>query len=448
MRDIALSIFVFGLLPVALRYPVVGAYLWAWLSIMNPHKLTFGFAYDLPFAMLAALVTLVGFLFTRKRYALPPNSIMVVYVLLLVWMTCTSFFAVAPVDRVIDRWVFVAKIHLMIFVTIMLIRERKHVQILVWLVTFSVAIFGIKGGIWTVTTGGGGRVWGPAGSMLYGNNELAVALVMLMPFLYYFYQTVTQRWARFAILFCMVATAFSILGTQSRGALIALLAMAFFLGIKGPHPIRASLALIVVVGVAINFMPESWTERMESIGKYEADSSAMSRIWTWKTLWAAALDRPLTGVGFSADNWAVFAQYAPRGAEFEAFDGRVFVAHSIYFQTLGEHGFVGLALFLLLGFTTWRTAGRIARTQAGDSEFRAWMPALMRMVQVSLVGYAVGGAFLSLAYLDVPYYIVSYVILCDALVRQRAKAASRPAPAPAATAAGRSIQTSNRAHST
>lgn len=448
MRDIALSLFVFGLLPVALKYPLVGAYLWAWLSIMNPHKLTFGFAYDLPFAMLAALVTLVGFLFTRKRYTLPFNSVMVVYVSFLLWMSFTCLFAVAPADRVIDRWIFVAKIHLMIFVTIMLIRERKHVEILIWLVTFSVAIFGIKGGIWTVTTGGGGRVWGPAGSMLYGNNELAVALVMMMPFLYYVHQTIGRRWARLAILFCMVAIAFSILGTQSRGALIALLAMAFFLGIKGPHPIRTSLALIVVVGMAINFMPETWTQRMESMGAYESDSSAMSRIWTWKTMWAAALDRPIVGVGFSADNWAVFAEYAPTDAEFAGFDGKVFVAHSIYFQTLGEHGFVGLGLFLLLGFTTWRTAGRLARAQAGDSDFGAWMPLLMRMVQVSLVGYAVGGAFLSLAYLDVPYYIVSYVILCDALVRQRAKVAPRPIAAPAAIATAHGIQTSDRAPAT
>lgn len=51
----------------------------------------------------------------------------------------------------------------------------------------------------------------------------------------------------------------------------------------------------------------------------------------------------------------------------------------------------------------------------------AWVPLLMRMVQVSLVGFAAGGAFLSLVYFDLPYYIVGYVVLVDATLREREK---------------------------
>jgi hypothetical protein len=87
---------------------------------------------------------------------------------------------------------------------------------------------------------------------------------------------------------------------------------------------------------------------------------------------------------------------------------------------------------MLLGVSTWRTAGRVARLASDDLEYASWMPSLMRMTQVSLVGYAVGGAFLSLAYFDLPYYVIGYVLICDAMVRQRVSVA-----APASGAAQR-----------
>ena len=190
----------------------------------------------------------------------------------------------------------------MLYVTLMLLGNRKQLDILIWVVTFSVAFYGIKGGIWTVLTGGGGRVWGPPGGLIQGNNELAVALVMLMPMLAYLHHTTTNRWLRHALVFCMASVAFAILGSQSRGALLALVAMLVFLGIKGKNPIRTSLLLLVFAAMAISFMPDTWTSRMDTMGDYQQDASALSRIWTWKTMWAAALDHPLVGVGFSADN--------------------------------------------------------------------------------------------------------------------------------------------------
>jgi len=422
MRDIVLSVIVFGLLPYIVRAPVMGAYAWAWLSMMSPQKSVYGFARSLPFSQLVAVATLVGLLFSRQRRAVPMNGITVVLLLLLGWMSLTSFFAMNQQDVVLERWIFVMKIQLMIFVTMMLVRSREQIDRLIWVVTFSVAFYGIKGGFWTLATGGGGRVWGPSGGMIEGNNELAVALIMLVPFMYYLYQTSTRKLVRVGLMVSMVATSFSILGSQSRGALLGLVAIAFYLAVKSRRPVRMSLLLAALMVAAIAFMPDSWSGRMDTISSYQDDGSAMSRIYTWKTHWAAAVDRPLVGAGFGADSPAVFARYAPRDGGFADFDGAVFVAHSIYFQMLGEHGFPGLFLFLLLGMTTWRIAGRLARQTRGDAEFGSWVPMMMPMVQVSIVGYAVGGAFLSLAYFDLPYYIVGFVVLVDAAVRERKRA--------------------------
>jgi probable O-glycosylation ligase (exosortase A-associated) len=282
--------------------------------------------------------------------------------------------------------------------------------------------------------------------LIQGNNELAVALVMLLPMLYWMRQTAAKRWLKSAMTLAMITCSFSILGSQSRGALLAMLAMSLFLGVKSKYPVRMSLLVLVAVAAAISFMPDTWTDRMDTIRTYQADGSAMSRIWTWTTLFNAAVDRPFVGAGFQADNAVVFGRYSPSGPEWQQFEGAVYVAHSIYFQLLGEHGFVGLGLFLLLWLVTWVTASRVARQAEADASLAAWMPLLMRMVQVSLVGYAVGGAFLSLGYFDLPYYFVGYVVLCSMFVRRVANAptAARPAGLSPASAAGGVTATATR----
>src|SRR2546427_1063973 len=113
MRDVLLCLIVFGMLPFILRTPLLGAYAWAWLGMMSPQKSVYSFAYSLPFAFMVALATLIGLLFTRERRPLPINGITVSLLLLLAWMTITSFFALNYAPLVLDRWIFVIKIQLM-----------------------------------------------------------------------------------------------------------------------------------------------------------------------------------------------------------------------------------------------------------------------------------------------------------------------------------------------
>ena len=400
---------------------MLGTYVWAWLGMMSPHRATYGFAYNLPFAYIVAIATLLAFVFSKQRRPLPINTITVVLMLLLAWMCVTSVFALNDADVVLDRVIFFGKIQLMLFVTLMLVRGRRDIERLIWVVTFSVGFYGIKGGIWTVLSGGSIRIWGPTGSLIEENNGLAIALVMMVPFVFYLYQVTKRKLLRQGLLFCLVTMGFSILGSQSRGALLALLTMATMLGLKSQRPVRVTILLAVLVGLAVAFMPDSWTSRMETIKTYEADNSAMSRMYTWQTLWNVALDRPLVGAGFRTDTPAIFARYAPFDGSAMS-NGGVLVAHSIYFQALGEHGFPGLFLFVLLGIVSWRKAGKLTKLTLGDPEFGDWVPLLMPMIQVSLLGFAVGGAFLSMMQFDIPYYIIGYVVMVDATVRDRLKA--------------------------
>lgn len=421
MRDILVTLIVVGSLPFILRKPRLGAYVWVWLAMMVPHRLGYGFAMNMPFSLMVAAATLIGFFFTREKYPLPRSPILGLYLGLMLWMTVTSVFAIDTSGAIWPRWYDIMKIHIFILLTMMLIRGRDQIERLLWVVALSLGFYGLKGGIFTLMTGGGGRVWGPPGGVIAGNNALGVALVMLVPLLYYLMQQLQRRLFRYAMVALIVLTFLSILGTQSRGALLAVLAMAMLLALRSKRPVITTAGIGLLLLLAIGFMPDTWSSRMNTIESYDQDMSAMSRIYTWTTLWNLALDRPLVGAGFNAAIPIVFQTYAPTTMGTFDFTDTVLVAHSIYFQALGEHGFPGFFLYVGLGLASWVQAGRLSRQAATDPEFSTWVPLLMRMLRVSLVGFAVGGAFLSMVNFDLPYYLVGVILLVDASMRGRTR---------------------------
>jgi len=158
-------------------------------------------------------------------------------------------------------------------------------------------------------------------------------------------------------------------------------------------------------------MPEQWNRRMDTIETYEVDRSVQGRFSAWGMAFNLAKDRPLVGGGFVVVRPELFARYAPNKTDVPR------AAHSIYFQALGEHGFVGLGLYLLLGFLTWRSGEWIIRNTRGLNEYQ-WASSLASMIQVSFVGFATGGAFLSLLYFDVPYYLMAAMVATRILVEK------------------------------
>jgi putative inorganic carbon (HCO3(-)) transporter len=405
-------VFLFGSLPFAMRSAAYGVLLWAWVSIMNPHRLTWGLAYDMPFAMLIAISTLIGVVFSREPKKLPVTGTTLVLFIFMLWMCVTTVFAFSP-EESYPMWLRVMKVIFMVFITMYVLHTKKHIQTLVLIAALSVGFFGIKGGIFTLTGGGENRVWGPEGSFIEENNALALATIMTIPLLRYLQLQATKRWMRLSLIASMILCVFSALGSHSRGALVAGVAMMLFFWMKGKNKLATGLALAVILPVAVAFMPDSWDKRMRTIETYEQDASAMGRINAWKMAANLAQDKLLFGGGFEIYNEKIFARYAPNPLDVHA-------AHSIYFQVLGEHGFLGLGLFMLFWLLVWRDASWIARNADGRSEMQ-WAADLARMIQVSLVGYAVGGALLSLAYYDVPYDLAAAVVLTRVLIQRELK---------------------------
>ncbi|HID41482.1 MAG TPA: putative O-glycosylation ligase, exosortase A system-associated, partial [Pyrodictium sp.] len=346
---------------------------------------------------------------TRDRRPPPLTRETVVLALFTLWMVVTTLFALEPeaAGRQLEK---VLKIQLFTFVTMMLIFNRERIHWLVWAIVLSIGFYGVKGGIFTLTTGGVHRVLGPYGTFIGGNNEIGLAMIMVLPLMRYLQLQARRVWARNLWWAAMGLTGIAILGTRSRGALVGILAMLAVLAWRTRRKLLFVLALAALAPAAWDFMPERWHARMETIERYQEDRSAQGRINAWGFAFNLALDRPLVGGGFETFRPRWFLEYAPNPY-------KVHDAHSIYFEVLGEHGFVGLALFLLLGWLTLRRAGRIRRLTKGR-ESLLWAHDLASMIQVSLVGYAVAGAFLGLAYFDLYYALVAMTVMLGRVVEE------------------------------
>lgn len=402
MRDLLLvSIFAVAAL-MALRRPWIGVMLWTWLSIMNPHRYTYGFAYSAPLAATAVGVTLLGLLFTKDRDLPFKGTPVTIFTMFMVWITLSWLLGLDPANDY-EQWKKVMKIDFMILVALALLHTKNHIIVLAAVAAGSMAILGAKGGLFTLTTGGDFRVWGPPGSFIQDNNEFALALVMTIPLLRFLQQQLTQkRWAVHAMTGVMLLCAVAALGSYSRGGFVAISAMTLLLWWRGKRKIAGGAVLVAAAVLLVMFMPEQWSGRMDSISSYESDRSVQGRFSAWWTAWGVAKDY-LFGAGFDLARPDLFAIYSPT-------PDMVHAAHSIYFQSLGNHGFVGLALFVAIWISSWWYAGWLRKLPANNPQTK-WCSDLGAMCQVSLIGYAVGGAFLSLTYFDLPYNVMVLVVL-------------------------------------
>jgi putative inorganic carbon (hco3(-)) transporter len=400
MRDLALGSFILVLVVYGFKHPWIGVLAWTWVSTMNLQAYTWRLS-QMPIAAAIAISILAGVLVTKDRknwYVTRETAMLMAF---MGWMCLTFPFSF----YVSDSWPMlnrVMKIDLMVLVATVVLYSKRHINWLAWILAISIGFYGIKGGLFTLATGGSFRVWGPTGTYIEGNNEVALALVMIIPILRYLQLTSESKWIRRAMLASMVLCAIAALGSQSRGALLALGAMGVVMWWRSDKKIGVAMLLFPAALGLLSFMPDTWWDRMETIRTYQDDGSAMGRINAWWMAFNLAKDN-LMGGGFMVYTPEIFGRYAPNPLDIHA-------AHSIYFMVLGEHGFVGLFLFLLLWFFVWSSAGYL-RVQGRKLPETQWLVHLGGMCQVSIAGYAVGGAFLSLSYYDLPYNILVLVVL-------------------------------------
>ena len=259
--------------------------------------------------------------------------------------------------------------------------------------------------------------------VLGDRNELAVAFVMAVPICVYLLGEYGKRSKilHLGLLGVVALLVIGVIGTQSRGGFIALLALAGYLFLKSDRKGLLGTLAIVLIAVLSQLVSSEWMERINSINDASEDASFMGRVVAWKMSFILAAQNPFFGGGFKAmENFPVWTELATHFHSYSWFytgdtlpiQNRARAAHSIYFQVLGDQGFVGLALYLGCLIGAFRKAGKIAKTVKLHNG-PAWLHSLAAMLQLSIFSFALGGAALSFAYFDLTFSLFGLVIVIE-----------------------------------
>jgi probable O-glycosylation ligase (exosortase A-associated) len=421
------------LVPVCFARPWIGILTWYWIGLMNPHRLTWSFAYDMPFAMIVGGATLLGAIAARDRRPIPWDRELILIAVLLAYFTFTTFFAWAPIDawQELEK---VSKIILMTFVATMFIYGKVRIRYLMLVVVGSIGYYGFKGGLWSILTGGKEQVLGPEGSFIEGNTFISLALNMVIPLMIAVAREEQNRWLRRLLYLTAALSAIASFFTYSRGGWLGLAVIGVFilLQLKNTQRVLLVSILAAVFLAAHSLLPERVFVRADTLENYEEDCSANQRLMSWTVHWNVAKAYPLTGGGFEFDaakdgRWLTYGdpKYLPCFR-----DATSSSAHSIYFQILGHHGFVAFFIFMALLVSVQLKLFRIRR-QAKKRPDTKWISSYATGLQIGLAGYLISGAFLSSAYFDLPWlYYALTVILSREFASHTSQLAASAKPPP------------------
>ncbi len=420
MRDIVVLLGAVVLIPLAFARPWLGFLGYTLIGFWNPHKFTW-YLKDMRIALMVGMATLVGLLVTRERRGIAWSKEMVLMIVLMVYFTITSMFAWVP-EVAWGQWDRVFRIYFMTFIMGMLIYGEKKIRAMLWTIMLGIGLFGVKGALFSIATGGQYHVVGPETTFLEANTSLGLAFNMTLPVLAFAAQEQKIRWRRLALYAAALLTMIAAIFTYSRGAWLGLGATIPFLLLRMKRGILIGILMIPVALVGVSLIPDKVFNRAETIGTYQQDNSAMTRIQAWSVAWNVALESPLLGGGFDYESYpdpTRWLSHADR--KYDDVDQTPRAAHSIYFQILGQHGFLAFGLFMLMVVSTMLSYSSISKAVRGQPDLE-WIGGYAKALQIGMIGYLVSGAFLNLAYFDLLYLYIALVPIFRREIREHAAA--------------------------
>lgn len=245
--------------------------------------------------------------------------------------------------------------------------------------------------------------------MFGGPNELALCLIMLIPFLYFLFIQSKVIFLKLFLIGAMVIVLMGITFTYSRGGTIGMMAVLLLLFLRSRYKLKLAIGFVVVSFLFFNFAPVKYIERMKTVPtSYTEDAATISRIDAWKAGISMMTHRPF-GVGMGNFGEG-FVKYRPEGAI--DVPGRRRAAHNAFIQIGGETGILGLLVFLSLIAVTLRNLNRIKYFFMNkESEEAEEISQFADAVFISLIGFSTCAFFLSQAYNWILYYLFGFSIV-------------------------------------
>jgi probable O-glycosylation ligase (exosortase A-associated) len=440
MRDLALIGFLAALLALGLKRPFLFSLAYIYVDTVSPQRISYYLLNTIPLSMIVAALALGGWLLADKKDNFTITGRQWLIVALLVYALGTTFNADVP-DAAWEKWDWVWKGLAFAFFLPFTLRSKLRIEAALLFLTLSAGAIIIVGGIKTVLSGGGYGVLNlmvDNNSGLYESSTISTIAIGLIPVILWFTRFGTiypPDWRVKAFCYALVFACLLIpIGTEARTGLVCIAALGMLALRDAKRRFLYIAAAPMLALAAVPFLPSSFTQRMETIQGFEADQSAGTRLAVWGWTWNYVQDHPQGG-GFGAYRLnriqvqTVSAQMTGEvqtvTAQTEADEGRAY--HSSYFEMLGEQGFPGLILFLLIhGITLARMEilrRRFRKAEGDDS----WISPLATALQHFQLIYLVGSLFVGIAYSPFAWLMLAVQIGFDVHVsRQGRQPLGRP----------------------
>ncbi len=422
-----------GMVPMALMNGFVAFLLWVYTNLLSPHVYLYGFMisfrYAFVFAALALGALALGRLKDRGRFVVDGSTALMM--LFIAHTLVSSVLAWNSNPAVETRLEYFIKGMALAMVVPFFLNSRWRIHMTVMMVVAGLGFHGIVDGLKVINSGGSHIIYGIPRSTLSDNNLYALGMVMLLPLALYMAKYSVQQWVRWGFLGVFGLCVMTVLGSNSRGGFLALAILGIWYWVTSPRKLLSTLFVAIVAVGVVQFAPDRWFDRIETIQEADQDSSFLGRVAAWKVSVNIANDNPFFGAGFDATQVShIWEQYKyernfididiPKDMSFKA-------AHSNYFQVMGDLGYVGLIIFLAMLASAFMTRWKIKVLVKQAAHDASWAVDLATAINLSLVAFMAGGAGVSLTYFELAYLeIMMLSVIRRLLIEQAAAAAPVP----------------------
>jgi probable O-glycosylation ligase (exosortase A-associated) len=438
MRDLAFVGFLLALIGLGLKRPFLLVLAYAYVDIVAPQRLSYYLLNAVPVSMIMAGLAIAGWLIADSKQGLKLTGRQGLMLILLVYAGATTWSADFHLEAM-GKWAWVWKAMLWAIFLPFTLRTKLRIEAYLLFVTLCAAAIIIVGGIKTAVSGGG---YGALDLMVDNNSGLyegsiistvAIALIPIILWLSRFGTIFPRDWRVRLFAYNLIFACLLIpVGTSARTGLICIAVLGLLLLRDAKNRIAYMAFVAVGLAIAVPMLPERFTDRMGTIQTYQADISASTRIAVWKWTWDYAGENPLGG-GFEAykqnkvriDLVSAQTSGSVQSVSNSVVEDKARAYHSSYFEMLGEQGFPGLFLFMLIhaiGLVRMEVLRRRYRKVEGEE---AWIAPLATALQNAQLIYLAGALFVGIAWQPLIYMLLGVQIGVDVLVGRKAREEGR-----------------------
>jgi len=433
MRDIFIVVLIFILFVFSLRSAYIACLTYWWFNIFRPQDWIYG---DISSYRIPLIATVIFFVVALIRGHLPKindklSLMMIIFyslgTLASVVNGCSSDFKlVEPIE-------YLGLLFFALFLTIDIVKTKKQLLGLVCVVTLSLAFYSGKGGIFAMLSGGAVNYGADnLGGMFTGSNAYAMGTAILLFFMIFLFRQSASfkefEWVpdflkkrtyliKGFMALMIVGSIFNVVSLFSRASAIAMVCgflVLYLLSSKKLIVLMATLPIFLIV-VATVPIPDGYEERIYSAfsESEELDSSAASRPYFWGVAGRIVSDYPI-GVGMNC-----YRQYYNYYGDQRYGANRD--VHSSHVNAFTDAGYVGVFFWFMLfvvSLTRLLSLRRLLRKHKIKVANYSFYTHLCEAAIAGQVVYILGGAFYTLTYSDLIWWIWGLTIILDRLINQ------------------------------